>query len=685
MFPGAGGGPGAQRLARIGVRSCENERRTFVGRTGWRVSGLRNHTKVKVGPPFAAAVERRAHIESMCGINAILAVGRDARVDRAELIRTRDAMRLRGPDGEGEWISADRRVGMGHRRLSIIDLSSRAAQPMERDGDVIVFNGEIYNYRALRQDLERQGVTFTTDSDTEVILRLFQREGEAMVERMRGMFAVCIWDASRQRMFLARDPYGIKPLYYSQQNGVFRVASQVKALMAGGGISTARDAAGIAGFLLRGAVPEPFTMYEAIRSLPAGSWLYVDAKGAAEPVRYFSIAAVLREAALERRQVSAAERDEVIHAALIDSVRDHLVSDVPVGAFLSSGRDSTTVAALTVENGYRPESVTLRFAEYVGTSKDEAPLAALVAAAYGIPHSIRTLTREEFRAELPRALAAMDQPSTDGLNSFFVCKAASEHGWKVALSGTGGDELFGGYTTFKTIPTLVRAARAVSMIPGLAGAFARVSGSLARRRGGRASPKTPYTFRYGATYAGAYLLKRGLYLPEDIPDLLAPELAADALARLDILGRLAEAITPDPLAPLSRVSALESAHFMRYQLLRDIDWAAMAHSLEVRVPLVDAQLLRSVAPVIVGVRNGKDILARAPRLPLPREVLDRRKTGFTIPIRRWLDEEQTAHFGMRGWALTLVEPHLRALTSSQSEPSAALDVQALGSPERVVV
>jgi asparagine synthase (glutamine-hydrolysing) len=367
----------------------------------------------------------------------------------------------------------------------------------------------------------------------------------------------------------------------------------------------------------------------------------------------------------------------VIHTALAGSVRDHLVSDVPIGAFLSSGRDSTTVTALAVENGYRPESVTLRFAEYEGTSRDEAPLAALVARACGIRHSMRTLTREEFRAELPRALAAMDQPSTDGLNSFFVCKAAAEHGWKVALSGTGGDELFGGYTTFRTIPNLVRGARAAARIPGLAGAFARISSSLARRRGTRASPKTPHLLRYGATYAGAYLLKRGLYLPDDISAVLPPELAADALARLDIVGRIAEAIAPDPLEPLSRVCALESAHFMRYQLLRDIDWASMAHSLEVRVPLVDAQLLRDVAPVMAGVGHGKDIMARAPRVPLPAEILQRRKTGFTIPIRHWLDEEQSVHFGMRGWALTLVEPHLRALTSSQSGTAATPDIEAI--------
>jgi asparagine synthase (glutamine-hydrolysing) len=600
----------------------------------------------------------------MCGINIIVAPAGDHAVDRSELIRTRDAMRSRGPDGEGEWISPDRRVGMGHRRLSIIDLSTRAAQPMLRDGNVVIFNGEIYNYRALRQELEREGESFTTESDTEVLLKLYARHGEAMLGKLRGMFAFCIWDGERKRTMLARDPYGIKPLYYSWERGVFRAASQVRALIAGGGVSTARDAAGIAGFLLRGTVPEPFTMYQSIRALPAGSFLFVGPSGPSDPVSYFSVSAVLREAALAEVNVSEAEREEIIHSALVDSVRAHLVSDVPVGAFLSAGRDSTTVVALAVENGYRPETVTLRFEEYQGSHNDEGPIAALVARALGARHTESPLTRERFRAQLPDALAAMDQPTIDGLNSYFVCRAAAELGWKVALSGTGGDELFGGYTTFRTIPALVRNAQWISRVPGLTSAFARVSAALARRSEVR-SPKTPYIFKHGQTYAGAYLQKRGLFLPEEIPDLLPPEVAEEGLERLDVMNLISAAMTPDPVHPLSRVSALESTLFMRNQLLRDLDWASMAHSLEARVPLVDAWLLRAVAPVLVGVRNGKDIMARSPRVPLPHEVLDRRKTGFTLPIRRWLDEDQTAHFGMRGWALALVEPHLRALTSSQ--------------------
>ncbi|HJT15845.1 MAG TPA: asparagine synthetase B, partial [Thermoanaerobaculia bacterium] len=289
----------------------------------------------------------------MCGINAIFAFHASAPpVDEAELIRTRECMRLRGPDACGVWTSDDRRVGLAHRRLAIIDLDERANQPMQsREGDLsIVFNGEIYNYRELRNELTSAGERFETTSDTEVVLRLYRREGSAMLPKLRGMFAMCIWDARTRTMFVARDPYGIKPLYIANDGATVRIASQVKALLAGGGVSTARDPAGIAGFLLRGSVPEPFTMYWSIRAVPAGSWITITSSGASDPVSYFSISAILRDA-VHSRSHRQKDREEIIRDAVTESVRYHLVSDVPVGAFLSSGRDSSTIVALAAESG----------------------------------------------------------------------------------------------------------------------------------------------------------------------------------------------------------------------------------------------------------------------------------------------------------------------------------------------
>ncbi|HWW60414.1 MAG TPA: asparagine synthase (glutamine-hydrolyzing), partial [Thermoanaerobaculia bacterium] len=419
----------------------------------------------------------------MCGINAIYAYSKDApNVDREELIASRECMRSRGPDAADAWISSDQRVGLGHRRLAIIDLSPAGVQPMYRGENVIIFNGEIYNYQELRAQLEAKGRTFTSHSDTEVLLALYDEVGEAMLGELRGMFTIALWDGRRRRMLLARDPYGIKPLYYADDGSVLRVASQVKALIAGGRVSKQFDPAGAAGFFLRGTVPEPFTMYRAIRMLPAGSFAYVDERGAGEPVQYFSIAATLRDAVESHQRFTEDQRRELVHDAVLESVRYHLVADVPVGAFLSAGIDSTAVVALARESGATDlETMTLRFEEYRGRDNDEAPLAQLVAKQYGVPHTIRDLTLDEFRAELPRIFAAMDQPTVDGLNSYFISKAAADTGLKVALSGTGGDELFGGYTSFRDIPRWMPITSVLSRVPALGEGVYRLNSALAKR------------------------------------------------------------------------------------------------------------------------------------------------------------------------------------------------------------
>ena len=256
-------------------------------------------------------------------------------------------MASRGPDGAGLWLDASRRVGLAHRRLSVIDPTPSAAQPMTLDGArlVITFSGEIYNYRVLRRELEVEGRRFRTESDTEVLLHLYDREGSGMVSRLRGMFALAIWDSTRRGLFLARDGFGIKPLYYADTGGVLRFASQVKALLAGDGISTKPSAAGRAGFFVWGSVPEPWTFFETIRCLPAGCTLWVDGGGVRPLARHFDLAAELAQA----EAAPATGASEKLRAAVQDTVRQHLVGDVPVGAFLSVGRDSATVVAHAAE------------------------------------------------------------------------------------------------------------------------------------------------------------------------------------------------------------------------------------------------------------------------------------------------------------------------------------------------
>jgi asparagine synthase (glutamine-hydrolysing) len=589
----------------------------------------------------------------MCGINGIFAYGGGAPpVDAEELMRSRECMRSRGPDAADVWISEDGRVGLGHRRLAIIDLSPAGAQPMRRGPLAIIFNGEIYNYRELRARLEAKGRTFTSHSDTEVMLALYDEMGEGMLGELRGMFAIALWDGARRRMLLARDPYGIKPLYYADDGGTVRIASQVKALVAGGKVDTRFEPAAAAGFLLRGTVPEPFTMYRAIRALPAGSYAYVDANGIGEPKPYFSIAATLREGVERARPIT----EEEVHDAVLESVRYHMVADVPVGAFLSAGIDSSAIVAFARESGSSDlQTMTLRFEEYRGRDNDEAPLATLVAQRYGVRHTIRELTLEDFRDELPRIFAAMDQPTVDGLNSYFISKAAAELGLKVALSGTGGDELFGGYTSFRDIPRWMPITTVLSRVPGLGEGVYRLNSALARRSR-HISPKMGEILRHGASYAGAYLVKRGRFLTSELAGVMGEEIACEGLRRLDLLNLIERTVTPDPGTPYARVAALESSLYLRNQLLRDMDWASMAHSLEVRVPLVDAHLLRRLAPMLATRKGrGKGILANAPRPPLPEEVRTRRKTGFTLPIKEWLRQEGRVEFGKRSWARKVYE------------------------------
>lgn len=287
----------------------------------------------------------------MCGIAGIFAYGDKAPpIDPAELRRVRDRMAARGPDGAGEWLSPDGRVGLAHRRLAIIDLSEAGAQPMvdPATGNVIVFNGEIYNYRALRRELEARGAVFRSQSDTEVLLALYRCFGPGMLPKLRGVYAFALWDAKEQGLFLARDPFGIKPLYYADDGRTLRFASQVKALLAGGGVDTTPDPAGHVGFFLWGHVPEPFTLYRGIQALPAGTALWVARDGQRRLHLFFDLPRELANTSADGTPPKSwAEARERLREALLDSVRHHLVAHVPVGVFLSAGKDSATVSCWT--------------------------------------------------------------------------------------------------------------------------------------------------------------------------------------------------------------------------------------------------------------------------------------------------------------------------------------------------
>ncbi len=594
----------------------------------------------------------------MCGINGIFAHNPAANAPNgAELLRTRDAMAARGPDGTGAWWSDDGRCALGHRRLAIIDTSPAGAQPMTSfDGSLTVtFNGEIYNHPELRRVLEADGVRFRSASDTEVLLHLYRREGAEMVRRLRGMFALAIFDEARGGVFLARDPYGIKPLYIADDGWTLRFASQVKALLAGGAVSLDPEPAGIVGFHLFGSVPEPFTLYRAIRALPAGHTQWIDAAGSREPRRFASIAATLAEATSVT--ASAAEVRARVRASVGASVRAHLLADVEVGVFLSAGIDSGALLGLAREAGQPRRAITLTFDEFRGSAADEAPPAVEIARRYGAEHVVRSVGRAEFERDLPAITAAMDQPSIDGVNTWFVAKSAREAGLKVALSGVGGDELLAGYPSFRDVPRWRRRFGPLAAVPGAGMLARRVLAAVAPRLA-RDNPKALGMLEHSASWGGAYLLRRGLFLPHELFGFLDPELVRDGVARLELARRFRASLRPDPGSDVGRVTALESTFYLRNQLLRDADWAGMAHGLEIRTPLVDFTLLTELAPVLprFGGGAGKAALAAAPSLPLPDAVARRTKTGFEIPVRQWMrstaeaGESRSRGAGARSWA-----------------------------------
>jgi len=488
----------------------------------------------------------------------------------------------------------------------------------------ITFNGEIYNFRELRTELESEGVVFRTRTDTEVLLRLYERDGQAMVNRLRGMFAFAIWDAARQCAFMARDPLGIKPLYYSTRGGRLAFASEVRALQQAGLAGSDLDADALMRFFESGSVSEPRTLLRDVRCLPAGHSLTWQA-GRCEEIRYWQVhfeSAPVEDAA------------GITRAALLDSVRHHFISDVPVGLFLSGGVDSTALAALALETGMSDLQTFSIGVDDAGL--DESGVAARTARHFGTRHHELRLDAAAMAESFPRFLARMDQPSIDGFNTFTVAGFARAQGMKVVLSGLGGDEMFGGYPSFQKVPRLARAARLFRRVPGssLAGALMeRHMPRLPLRRVGSLLQREP-------TLLNAWGAFRGIFTRRTARTLAARYAGC---AEKEVAGQ------EDMILPagteLDQVSACELGLYMRNQLLKDSDVMSMSHGLELRVPLVDRALFEAVSriPAATRLRAGKRLLLEA--VPaVPDWVANAPKRGFLFPYQKWLSAEWGAAF-----------------------------------------
>jgi asparagine synthase (glutamine-hydrolysing) len=566
------------------------------------------------------------------------------------------AMRHRGPDEEG-FLTGEKRapgLALGMRRLSIIDLPG-GHQPIWNEArDVaVIFNGELYNYRELRERLSLCGHRFVTQSDTEILVHAWEEWGEDALTELRGMFAFALLDlreryATAPILFLARDPLGIKPLYYTQTPEGFAFASEVRALLASGAAAKRLSQDALTAYLLFGSVSEPVTLLEGVFSLPPGHrmLLYLPDRRRTPRARPWwdpAYSPDARDTRKPRDLTSAAKR---LRPLLEDAVRAHLIADVPIGLFLSSGLDSGAIAALAARAQAGIKSFTLTFP---GTAFDEAELARAIAKRCHTKHTEVPLESVSIVSRLDEALAALDQPTMDGINTYFVSWAAKEVGLKVALSGVGADELFAGYQTFADAPRLANLIQLAWFVPAALRRMVAplVAGLGARRSSPDAPRKAAAAWAYPDSLPHAYFFARTLFPPGQLERIIEPRfrpstISADGVTLeptwLGWLERTADEARK--LEPVAGISWLEMRSYMASTLLRDTDSVSMAQSLEVRVPLLDTPLVEFVSslPDAARRRDGaqKALLVEALGDLLPPEILAQRKRTFTLPWEEWL-------------------------------------------------
>jgi asparagine synthase (glutamine-hydrolysing) len=583
----------------------------------------------------------------MCGIAGI--IGRLDNVNRAALERMSEAMVHRGPDASGTWVSAHDSRGWGallaHRRLSILDLSPAGAQPMvdPATGHVIVFNGEIYNFRDLRQRLTAEGQELRSTGDTAVMLRALGLHGPAAVAWLRGMFAFACWDPKERRLLLARDPLGIKPLYLARSSDPdatwsLAFASELRALLASGLLGAPHlDPQAVASSVWNGFVVGPGTAVKGVDLLWPGRWLEFD--GVGKEVRQQDFWCI------PDYPPDSITDEHGLAAVLEEGLKLHLASDVPLAVLLSSGVDSSAIANLAQRAAERSQihTFTLAFEE---DELNEGPIAMRIARAIGTQHHEVVLTEARFVENLDAALDSLDQPTFDGLNAYYMSRAIREAGFTVALSGTGGDELFGGYGSYRDLPVLHRWSRRAAWVPrSLQIAAARLTTWPLRRSGGTVPPQTrwaklPEMVRHGDNLLTLYQLAYALFLPGFQQELLAPGFAEALADGLPAAMRQRIIAESQNRTPLSAISVMEQRLFLGERLLRDNDVASMASSLEQRVPLVDQVLFESVDRLPDQARyrplGQKAVLRRIGLRGLDPALFERPKSGFVLPFDRWI-------------------------------------------------
>jgi asparagine synthase (glutamine-hydrolysing) len=542
-----------------------------------------------------------------------------------------DHLRHRGPDDRGEErfeVEDGSPVYLGHQRLSIIDLTKMGHQPMPNDSQSVWIstNSEIYNFKELREELKGKNYSFRSKSDTEVLLKAYEEWGVGCLLKLRGMFAFAIWDADKKSLFLARDRLGIKPLYYFSSPECFLFASEVRALTATEIPETSLNTTGLFHFLSFGSLSAPDTLWESIKELSPGHYLLVSPK-TIQVTKYWD--------PLDSHENPTGA--DLLKNTLKDAVKLRQVSDVSLGAFLSGGIDSSAVVSLMdQETDSSVETLSVVFKE---PDYDESVYSDKVVQQMGTRHRTLEINESELVSALPEAISAMDQPTVDGINTFLISKCARQAGWKVALSGIGGDELFGGYDSFQWAPKLSKFEKYLGALPRSWSIF---MGNCLKRFLPASDRNSKLAHLVSGQISGShsYFLMRALFCEDRVRSLFRDNNSADNEILKHLQKTRQQVDSLSALHPLKQISYLELTHYLSNTLLRDTDMMSMAHGLEIRVPLIDhrlVELIFSIPPEIQFARPPKkSLLVKSLPHALPSEIVHRKKMGFTLPFEHWM-------------------------------------------------
>ena len=565
----------------------------------------------------------------MCGISGIYNYSNQI-IDSKKIIdKIIKLQHNRGPDDNGNWMSECNKVNFGHNRLSIIDLSSNAKQPFTSNDKKITltYNGEIYNFKEIKSELIKKKVFFRSNSDTEVIIEAYKYWGIDFIKKLRGMFAFGLWDDVKKELFLARDPFGIKPLYYTKKNNIYYFASTINSILSVDNLSFKKSDKGIVSYYLWGNIQEPHTLYEDINSIQRGTYKIINHKGNEKDISYADI----KNEIINTEKIDFSDENETkeyLKNIINETVEYHQVSDIPVTCLLSSGIDSSVIlASISDKNKSNCSALTLDF-DY--KKKDnETIIAKKTALKNNFSHKIENFNIDNNYELIEKFFKEMDSPTNDGLNNYIVSHFAKRNQSKVIISGVGADELFYGYTSFKRIPKI---NNLIKHIPNMSlfNKFLK-SGFYNVLKKLKLNTKYSGILEYGKDLSSAFYLQRSLFLPHEIKEMISPNTFRNGFEELNLLENLYNDVKDIEDKKLS-ILYLEIKHYLCSKILKDSDWVSMSNSVEMRTPFVDWFFFKKLLPLLKSDINiNKKTLLDCFKDKVPEELYKRKKTGFNIP------------------------------------------------------